>query len=410
MSIKASLVFQVGKKNYPTGAGQYTPTIGRISSPSLWGAPASSNNPEAWDELNALGFSTDIEKVKTESELRLNKLGFDLLSRRRENDIDSSFISTQLVPATCIENLSFLIANGFLGGEKKVSLRVSLIFEPKIPVVGSTVDKIVQTYTFDYDDASITKVTPTTPIYYNDRVQYYYLTNKGFYEGTSTSAAQRLTENDISYNFPKGFMAIPTQLSYVGNGQCIPIGDRNLVSTGDIVIDGNLCFTTTPVTFYAMGEVKLLNGSVLPPNVTIVKGLDNPCSSVLPTESDPTSICNSPTYNTLSQAYRLMPGILPSDTITKKDMNFIANVSISPNPASNQFTVNLNLLKKTSIRIDVFNSLLQLQPITTLSGDVQFNSGKYNFRLSSDMLQNGIYFVKITAGKDVVTKKLIIKR
>ncbi|MBY0479569.1 MAG: T9SS type A sorting domain-containing protein [Chitinophagaceae bacterium] len=411
VSIKASFVFQIGKNNYPTGEGQLSPTKGRISATTgTSGPPPVSNNPEAWDEINAVGFSPDIEKVKTESELRLNKLGFDLLSRRRETDMDSSYVSTQLLPATCIENTSFLIANGFLGGEKKVSLRVSLIFEPKIPVAGSTVDKIVQTYTFDYDDASITKVTPTTPIYYTDKVNYTYMMNKGYYQTALTSNAQRLTTGDIAYNFNKGFMQVPTQLSYAGNGQCIPIGDKNLVSTGDIVIDGSLCFTNTPVTFYAMGEVKLLNGSVLPPNVTVVKGLDNPCGSLTPTEADPTNLCNSTTYTTLSQPYRIAPGITPSDTLNKKPGTFITNVSFSPNPASNQFVVGIEVIKKTSIRIDVFNSLSQLQPTTSLSGDIQFERGKYNFRLSSDMLPTGIYFVKITAGKDVVTRKLIIQR
>ncbi len=403
VSIKASFVFQIGKNNYPTGEGQFSPTKGRISA-------SAGNNPEAWDEINAAGFSTDIEKIKTESELRLNKLGFDLLSRRVETDMDSSYISTQLIPASCIENTSFLIANGFLGGEKKVSLRVSVIFEPKVPVVGSSVDKIVQTYTFDYDDASITRVNPTSPIYYTDRVDYTYLMNKGFYQTALTSSAQRITTGDVSYNFNKGFMQIPTQLSFIGNGQCIPIGDKNLVSTGDIVIDGSLCYTTQPVAFYAMGEVKLLNGSILPPNVTVVKGIDNLCNSVIPVETDPTSYCNSSSYTVLSQSYRSLSGNVPLDTLNKKAGSFISNIVISPNPATDKFVVSLEILKKTFIRIDIFNSLSQIQPITSLNGDMQFESGKYNFKLSSDMLPTGIYFVRITAGKDVVTKKILIQR
>jgi hypothetical protein len=370
ISIKTSLVFQIGKNNYPTGEGQFTPTKGRISNNG--GAITQSNNPEAWDDLNAVGYSTDIEKLKTESELRLNKLGYDLLSRRHETDMDSSYISTQMLPATCFENTSFLMANGFLGGEKKVSLRVSLIFEPKIPELGSTVDKIVQTYTFDYDDASITKISPSSPLFYTDKINYTYSINKGFYQTAASSNAQRLSTGDIPYNFSKGFMQVPTQLNFTGNGQCIPIGDKDLFVLGDINIDGQLCYTTTPVKFYTMGNVNLLNGSVLPSNVTVVKGVNNICGSIVPLETDPTAFCISTAYNALSQSYRLNSSITLSDTINNRKNIYLDKVVLSPNPASSQFTVGLELLQKTTVRIDVFNSISQIHPNTSLNGDLQF--------------------------------------
>jgi hypothetical protein len=409
VSIKTSLVFQVGKNNYPTGEGQFTPTKGKITSQGTPGS-ITANNSEAWDELNAVGFSTDIEKTKIESELRLNKLGFDLLSKRYETNIDSSFVATQMIPATCIENTSFLIANGFLGGEKKVSLRVSLIFEPLVPVAGSTVDKILQTYTFDYDDASVTKVTASTPVSYTDRVTYGYISNNGFIEYVNSSNAQRVAAGDITYNFPKAFMQVPTQLDFTGNGQCIPIGDKDLFVLGDINIDGQLCFTNTPVTFYTMGNVNLLNGSTLPANVTVVKGVNNPCGSLIPTETDPTTFCNSTIYNTLSQSYIVNLPLLPADTIAGQKTTYISEFKLSPNPANNFFTVSLQVLQKTSIKVDVFNALSQETPATSLKGDVQFNKGKYQFKLSSDMLKPGVYFVRVMAGSDVITQKLIIQK
>lgn len=295
-----------------------------------------------------------------------------------------------MTSTSCIENTSFLIANGFLGGEKKVSLRVSLIFEPKVPVPGSSVDKILQTYTFDYDDGSIIKIIPSVPIYYTDKVAYGYRMNKGFITYVISSDAQKLTSSDFTYNFNKGFMQVPTQLNFEGNGQCIPIGDKNLFVLGDININGQLCFGTTPVTFYTTGNVNLLNGSVLPSNVTVVKGINDPCASIIPAPSDPAVFCNSTEYSSLSQAYRSNGGINYNDSIQIKTNTVISNVVISPNPASNSFTVSLNILKKTNIRIDVFNSLAQPKPNTSLNGDVVFDKGKYNFKLNSDMLNSGI--------------------
>ena len=98
---------------------------------------------------------------------------------------------------------------------------------------------------------------------------------------------------------------------------------------------------------------------------------------------------------------RVYPGGL-LDCVLGVDDNELANsVVLFPNPASNEFTINLGSSISSDVNITVTNSLGQtIQKLSTSSTQTTVDVSNYN---------TGIYFVSINTDTQSTTKKLLIK-
>ena len=83
-----------------------------------------------------------------------------------------------------------------------------------------------------------------------------------------------------------------------------------------------------------------------------------------------------------------------------------ASVYVYPNPASDIAVVNAVIPEPVNVQLEVFNSLGQL--MTT--NNYGMISGNHNFNLNVSDLASGIYDVRITAGDQVSSKKLVVGR
>ncbi len=85
----------------------------------------------------------------------------------------------------------------------------------------------------------------------------------------------------------------------------------------------------------------------------------------------------------------------------------ITNSSITPNPASNHFTITFNNLSQNKIEISLYD--LQGKKIKNLATDTYKASlVKQEFSINDLNIQSGIYFIKITIDNKQLTQKLII--
>jgi hypothetical protein len=91
--------------------------------------------------------------------------------------------------------------------------------------------------------------------------------------------------------------------------------------------------------------------------------------------------------------------------IGTKAPNFELNCAISPNPATDFANINLNLEKAAEVQVQLFDALGRLVSTKSLSNQV----GAINVNLPIGHLNQGMYFVKIQAGKAMATRKLIVE-
>ncbi len=83
------------------------------------------------------------------------------------------------------------------------------------------------------------------------------------------------------------------------------------------------------------------------------------------------------------------------------------NVSVYPNPISNNATVNFNLVESNMVTIEMVNALGQVVSTTNLG---TLTAGEQNYSLDASNLNNGLYFVNIRVGNSTVTKKVSINK
>jgi hypothetical protein len=83
-----------------------------------------------------------------------------------------------------------------------------------------------------------------------------------------------------------------------------------------------------------------------------------------------------------------------------------ASVSIYPNPASSQATVDINLSENTNTMVRVFD----------MSGKVVFtenlgriDAGNHRTQINCQKLRKGIYIVNVVSGKSTATSKLVVR-
>ncbi len=88
-----------------------------------------------------------------------------------------------------------------------------------------------------------------------------------------------------------------------------------------------------------------------------------------------------------------------------KENNDKEAVTIYPNPATENVTINFNLLTQQNVKIVVTNLLSQIVATTTKDGQ----TGNNQIQLSLENYKKGNYFIKIISEEKTVVKKLVIE-
>ena len=89
------------------------------------------------------------------------------------------------------------------------------------------------------------------------------------------------------------------------------------------------------------------------------------------------------------------------------DVTFANDVEINPNPITNNANIVFNLYEKSDVNIAVFD-ILGHSVMNLYQGEML--SGKKNLNINVSDLNEGIYFVKLQMGSDVVTKKVVVTK
>ncbi len=108
--------------------------------------------------------------------------------------------------------------------------------------------------------------------------------------------------------------------------------------------------------------------------------------------------------------YNCLPATYPVSVLLSTGLNEIINneISVYPNPSDGNFSLNYSLSNAAVIKIKLLNELGQEIKILTELTDQA--SGNYRFNYSLSDLQQGIYFIRIESGKEIITEKLILTR
>lgn len=108
--------------------------------------------------------------------------------------------------------------------------------------------------------------------------------------------------------------------------------------------------------------------------------------------------------------FNYIPDFKKTYTITglnERNVSDIATVSQNePNPFNGETTVHVNLLKNTALSLEVYS--LTGQKVLVQSYP-EMKAGLHALRISSQNLQNGIYFYTVTTGNQKITKKMIVE-
>jgi plastocyanin len=101
--------------------------------------------------------------------------------------------------------------------------------------------------------------------------------------------------------------------------------------------------------------------------------------------------------------------ITVNSTGVKENTNILQGFSLFPNPAQSDIKVGFSLGTTTEVSVKLFNLLGQ--EISVLSPSAPFSQGNYNLSFALPLyINNGTYFVAITANEKTVIKKLIVTK
>lgn len=85
----------------------------------------------------------------------------------------------------------------------------------------------------------------------------------------------------------------------------------------------------------------------------------------------------------------------------------IGNLDLYPNPSPGKCSITLNLLKGDDITVSVYDVTGKLQMMVA---EGSYTPGTHKFSIETSLLENGIYFLKVSSAQGSVTKKLIVQR
>ena len=88
------------------------------------------------------------------------------------------------------------------------------------------------------------------------------------------------------------------------------------------------------------------------------------------------------------------------------DATIPSSISLSENPITENSYIELNLTQASKVQLEVYNMLGQR--VSTLENNY-LEIGKHNYSLSSNSLNQGIYFISLKSGNNTATKKFIVR-
>lgn len=366
--MQVGLVFPIYKESIPTYLGQPTPTY--------WLGPS---NSQAWQSIN---------------EDKLNQMGYNLILKKTANSFDGALISTQFVPVSCMDKLSFYVGGGYLAYNDSIGLRVFLELEPITPIAGTNVNKIIQTYTYYYPASELVKHWNFGP--YQDVVSL----------GQNGTTVSGVGEWYIDSKWTNTFAGLPTNLTLANTTVT-----QDIVCFRDLEIGPNVVFPIgTNIKLYVMGNIINNSGIAFPPsNVTVINNVKDPCGLLTSSVTDPTTFCNSTRYTNLTAILSRGDSEDSSHSYQSNGQNsIIKKLSLNPNPANNQTTLSFTLLKRSDLKVQIINSIGGL--VSEVVNAESYNAGNHQLNLSTETLINGMYIVRIKSKEFTESRKLIIKK
>ena len=87
--------------------------------------------------------------------------------------------------------------------------------------------------------------------------------------------------------------------------------------------------------------------------------------------------------------------------------DIVLSLNVFPTPATTNTKINYTLAKTSNVSIDLVNILGD--KVNTISDGMQ-SPGKHEYRINTESLSEGVYFVKINAGETTQTAKFIVIR
>ena len=128
-----------------------------------------------------------------------------------------------------------------------------------------------------------------------------------------------------------------------------------------------------------------------------------PCASQNPALN---TLLNANTTKAISIKYQTSwPGVDPMNAQTQAEVGPRVTVSIYPNPVSDNATIGISLNQTQNVNVAVYNMLGE---VVYTSNQGQLSVGEHTVQFSAANLNNGVYFVKVTAGENVATKKITV--
>jgi Secretion system C-terminal sorting domain len=203
--------------------------------------------------------------------------------------------------------------------------------------------------------------------------------------------------------------ATPTDLNI---GSTVYNQGQLIYSFGDITISGNLTNNSSqPIVIIAQGEVNInpgvnitgniefRSGQILPPGFPV----DPPNPPM--TASQIQTFCTSSVYKAKDQTLALTKNDPTTDKDDVKGNRYKdVNFTISPNPFTNQITVDLNIEEATSANLDLSNAVGQTLKSMRLGVK---EKGSYQETIETNDLAPGIYFLTLRTQNGTETKKIV---
>jgi flagellar hook assembly protein FlgD len=81
-------------------------------------------------------------------------------------------------------------------------------------------------------------------------------------------------------------------------------------------------------------------------------------------------------------------------------------MTVFPNPATEVAAVNFYLRSANTVKMEVYNTLGELVQSTTANN---FAAGANSIEFNGTNLNKGLYFVNLTIGNEIVTRKVTLK-
>ncbi len=96
-----------------------------------------------------------------------------------------------------------------------------------------------------------------------------------------------------------------------------------------------------------------------------------------------------------------------SATVGVEENNLVTGVNVYPNPMANQASVDFNLTSDNAVSMVLINTVGQLVMTENLGN---MSAGIHTYQMDASSLSNGLYFLNITVGNNVITKKVAINK